>query len=82
MAIIITKIGNSTLKIDDSTRTEPYYFNFNDIVLRSNGDNMIVSQNMVVKKDIYNVSVAYTDVTTPSGTTSGENLVDTVAALF
>lgn len=82
MAIVISKEGTSIMKVDDSTKTEPYYFNFNEITIRTNGDNMIVSQKNATQKGLNDLSIDYNDVTTPSGTTSGETLADAVAALF
>jgi len=81
MATVITKQGSSILKIDDGVG-EPAYLNWKEITIRPIGDFMKVTQEGVVHDGVNEISVDYNNVTTPAGTTSGENLCEVVAALF
>ncbi len=82
MAITINKRGGSIIEINDSTKSEPYFLNFYDIALHSSGDFMIISQKNVIHNGVDKLDVDFNDVTTPSGTTSGADLLRTIAELF
>lgn len=82
MAITINKRGTSIIEINDSTKDEPYFLNFYDITLHSAGDLMVISQKGVIVNGDNEIAVDYNDVTTPVGTTSGDDLVRTVCELF
>lgn len=82
MAITINKRGGSIIEINDSTKSEPDFFNFYDIVLSSSGDLMIISQKNVVHNGVGKLDIDFNDVTTPAGTTSGADLLRTIAELF
>lgn len=81
MAITITKHGSSILEINDSLLSEPFFFNFKDIVIRPLGDLMIISQKDVTQNGINEVKVDYNDVTNIVAT-SGEELCELVSDLF
>jgi hypothetical protein len=82
MAITINKRGTSIIEINDSTKAEPYFLNFYDIALHSAGDLMVISQKGVILDGDDEIVVDYNDVTTPAGTTSGDDLTRTVCELF
>ena len=81
MAITITKHGSSILEINDSLLSEPFFFNFKDIVIRPLGDLMIISQKDVTQNGINEVKVDYNDVINIVAT-SGEELCELVSDLF
>jgi hypothetical protein len=81
MAITITKHGSSILEINDSLLSEPFFFNFKDIVIRPLGDLMIISQKDVTQNGVNEVKVDYNDVTNIVAT-SGEELCELVSDLF
>jgi hypothetical protein len=82
MAIVITKHGSSVIEIDDSTKAESTFYNFDEIVMRSAGDLMIISQKKVIQNGVEELKIDFNDVTTPAGTTSGADLLRTVSQLF
>ena len=52
MAIVINSHGNSIIEIEDSTKTESVFLNFDDIVLRSFGDFVGISQKKVIQEGV------------------------------
>ena len=82
MAVTINKRGTSIIEINDSTKDEPHFLNFYDICIHSSADKMVISQKGVVHQNSERIVVDYNDVTTPSGTTSGDDLTRTVCELF
>lgn len=82
MAITINKRGGSIIEINDSTKSEPSFFNFYDIVLSSSGNFMMIAQKNVIHNGEGKLEIDFNDVTTPAGTTSGADLLRTIAELF
>jgi hypothetical protein len=82
MAVTINKRGTSILEINDDTQAEPYFLNFYDIALHSAGDLMVISQKGVNRDGDDEILIDFNSVTTPAGTTSGDDLVRTVCELF
>ena len=82
MAIVINSHGGTIIEIDDSTKTESVFFNFDDIVLRSFGDFVGISQKKVTHNGVEEVKIDFNDVVTPSGATDGKSLLRLICALF
>jgi hypothetical protein len=82
MAIVINSHGNSILEIEDSTKTESVFLNFDDIVLRSFGDFVGISQKKVIQEGVEEIKIDFNDVVTPSGATDGKSLLRLICQLF
>lgn len=77
MSFTITNIGN-ILKIVDTAATEPYYFNWKNIVTRLNGVNTIFEERRISNSTL---TVDYTQVANITAT-DAEDLLNQVAGLF
>lgn len=77
MAINIYNRGNVVIEVDDSTKSEPYFFNWRKVNLRSLGDIVYISE----ASSISQVVIDYNDVANVSAL-SGVDLIQKIAELF
>ena len=77
MAINIYNRGNIVLEVNDSTKSEPYFFNWRKVNLRSLGDIVYISE----ASSISQVVIDYNDVANVSAL-SGVDLIQNIAELF